>query len=78
MNSLNEFFSTDWEAMTHADWTGLIIVLVLTVLMIGLYVWIFKPANRDHFEQYRDFVNDDFIDNNSEDMKREAGHGQTK
>ncbi len=78
MNSIYEFFSTDWEAMTHADWTGLIIVLVLTVLMIGLYVWVFRPANRDHFEQYRDFVNDDFTDNNSEDMKREVGHGQTK
>jgi len=78
VNSIHEFFSTDWEAMTHADWTGLIIVLVLTVLMIGLYVWVFKPANRDHFEQYRDFVNDDSIDKNSEDMKREVGHGQTK
>ncbi|MDQ6999862.1 MAG: CcoQ/FixQ family Cbb3-type cytochrome c oxidase assembly chaperone [Mariprofundus sp.] len=78
MNSIYEFFSTDWEAMTHADWAGLIIVLVLTVLMIGLYVWVFKPANRDHFEQYRDFVNDDSIDKNSEDMKREVGHGQTK
>lgn len=78
MNSIYEFFSTDWEAMTHADWTGLIIVLALTALMIALYAWIFKPANRDHFEQYRDFVNDDFMDNNSEDMKREVGHGQTK
>jgi cytochrome c oxidase cbb3-type subunit 4 len=78
VNSIYEFFSTDWEAMTHADWTGLIIVLALTALMIALYAWIFKPANRDHFEQYRDFVNDDFMDNNSEDMKREVGHGQTK
>ena len=78
MNSLSEFFSTDWEAMTHADWTGLIIVLVLTALMIGLYVWVFKPANRDRFEQYRDFVNDDLMDNNSEEMKREVGHGQTR
>jgi len=78
VNSLSEFFSTDWEAMTHADWTGLIIVLVLTVLMIGLYVWVFKPANRDRFEQYRDFVNDDLMDNNSEEMKREVGHGQTR
>jgi len=73
VNSLREFFSTDWEAMTHADWTGLIIVLVLTALMIALYVWIFRPANRDKFEQYRDFVNDD-----DEDKDREAGHGQTR
>ena len=75
MNSLIEFFSTDWDAMTHADWTGMVIVLVLTALMIGLYSWVFKPSNRDNFEQYRDFVihNDD-----NEDMKRETGHGQTK
>jgi cytochrome c oxidase cbb3-type subunit 4 len=73
VNSLREFFSTDWEAMTHADWTGMIIALVHTALKIGLYVWIFKPANRDHFEQYRDFVND-----NDEDLDREVGHGQTK
>jgi len=73
VNSIYEFFSTDWEAMTRADWTGLIIVLALTALMIGLYVWVFKPKNRDHFEQYRDFVND-----NDEDYEREVGHGQTK
>jgi cbb3-type cytochrome oxidase subunit 3 len=75
VNSLRDFFSTDWEAMTRADWTGLIIVLVLTALMIGLYFWIFRPANRDKFEQYRDFVNDDDDD---EDKNREAGHGQTR
>ena len=73
MNSLSEFFSTDWDAMTHADWSGLIIVLVLTVLMAGLYIWVFRPSNRDQFEQYRDFVNE--ID---EDGNREVGHGQTK
>lgn len=73
MNSLIEFFSTDWEAMTHNDWTGLIIVSVLTVLMIGLYTWVFKPSNRDHFEQHRDFV----ISNHKE-IDREVGHGQTR
>lgn len=73
MSSLNEFFNTDWAAMTRADWTGLVIVLVLSALMIGLYVWVFKPGNRDKFEQYRDFVNDEH-----KDMDREVGHGQTR
>ncbi|MDX8413931.1 MAG: CcoQ/FixQ family Cbb3-type cytochrome c oxidase assembly chaperone [Mariprofundales bacterium] len=73
MNSIQAFFASDWEAMTRADWTGLVIVLALTVLMVGLYTWVFRPANRDHFEQYRDFVND-----NDEDWKREVEHGQTK
>ncbi|RLL52839.1 cbb3-type cytochrome c oxidase subunit 3 [Mariprofundus sp. EBB-1] len=75
MNSLIEFFSTDWDAMTHADWTGMVIVLILSALMIGLYTWVFKPSNRDHFEQYRDFV---IHNDNNEEMKRETGHGQTK
>lgn len=73
MNDLYEFFRTDWDAMTRADWSGLVIVLVLTVLMAGLYFWVFNPKNRDQFEQYRDFVNSD-----DEDMKREVEHGQTK
>ena len=78
MNSLREFFATDWQAMTHSDWTGLIIALVLTALMIGLYSWVFKPGNRDHFEQYRDFVNDDVLHQTNEEMDREVGHGQIK
>ncbi len=57
--------------MTQTDWTGLVIVLVLSVLMTGLYVWIFRPANKAGFEQYSDFVNAD-------DEHREVGHGQTK
>ncbi|MDQ6965582.1 MAG: CcoQ/FixQ family Cbb3-type cytochrome c oxidase assembly chaperone [Mariprofundaceae bacterium] len=72
MSELAGFFSTDWDAMTRADWSGLIIVLVLTLLMIGLYVWIFKPGNRDKFEQHRDFVNKE------KEMDREVGHGQTR
>ncbi|MDQ6992945.1 MAG: CcoQ/FixQ family Cbb3-type cytochrome c oxidase assembly chaperone [Mariprofundus sp.] len=70
MSSLQAFFHTDWQAMTRADVTGLIMAVVLTLLMVALYIWVFKPSNRDNFEQYRDFVN--------EDEKREVDHGQTK
>ena len=73
MSDIIDFFSTDWDAMTRADWSGLVIVLVLTVLMTGLYVWVFNPKNRDDFEQYSNFVN-----NNENDMDREVEHGQTK
>jgi len=76
VNSLRDYFSTDWNAMTHADWSGLIIVLVLTVLMAGLYFWVFNPKNRDKFEQHRDFVNEDHEHN--EDTHREVEHGQAK
>jgi len=73
VNSIREYFSTDWAAMTHADWSGLVIVLILTALMITVYVWTFSPKNRDKFEQHRDFVN-----MSEEDMKREVEHGQAK
>jgi len=76
VNSLRDYLSTDWNAMTHADWSGLIIVLVLTVLMAGLYFWVFNPKNRDKFEQHRDFVNEDHEHN--EDTHREVEHGQAK
>ncbi|HXH71426.1 MAG TPA: CcoQ/FixQ family Cbb3-type cytochrome c oxidase assembly chaperone [Mariprofundaceae bacterium] len=69
MSKLEEYFLTDWEAMTRTDWAGLIIVLLLAALMIGLYAWVFRPKNRDRFEQYRDFVNKD------DDMEREVKHG---
>ncbi|MDX8410031.1 MAG: CcoQ/FixQ family Cbb3-type cytochrome c oxidase assembly chaperone [Mariprofundales bacterium] len=73
MSSLQDFFTTNWSAMTSMDWVGLTMVLILTLLMIGLYVWVFRPANRDGFEQYRDFVNE--IDENE---MREVGHGQER
>ncbi|MDX8397645.1 MAG: CcoQ/FixQ family Cbb3-type cytochrome c oxidase assembly chaperone [Mariprofundaceae bacterium] len=73
MNSIVAYFSTDWSAMTHADWSGLVIVSVLTVLMAGLYFWVFNPKNRDQFEQHRDFVNE-----KHESTHREVGHGQAK
>ncbi|MBI5918220.1 MAG: cbb3-type cytochrome c oxidase subunit 3 [Nitrosomonadales bacterium] len=69
---LSEFFHTDWSAMTHADWFGLVTVTLLTVLMAGLYVWVFKPGNKERFERYRNFVNQD------DEMNREIGHGQAK
>jgi len=69
---IKDFFQTDWSALTRADWAGLVIVSLLTLVMIGLYVWVFKPGNRNKFEQYRDFVNKD------DGTSGEAGHGQTQ
>jgi cytochrome c oxidase cbb3-type subunit IV len=69
---LKSYFQTDWELMTNADWAGLVIVLVLTAVMVGLYIWVFKPGNKDKFEQYRDFVNKD------DETSGGAGHGQAQ
>ncbi len=73
--AIREFFHTEWEAMTRVDWIGLVIVITLTVLMIGLYVWVFRPANKEKLEQYRDFVNRVDAD---EKIGREVDHGQTR
>lgn len=58
--------------MTGADWFGLTTVTVLTLLMVCLYVWVFMPGNKDKFERYSNFVNQD------DEMNREVGHGHAK
>jgi len=69
---LREYFHTDWAAMTHADWFGLVVVIALTMLMVGLYFWVLSPSNKERFEQYRNFVNQD------DEMNGRIGHGQAK
>lgn len=53
MTSLGEYFSTDWSAMTAADWVGLIVTVVTFVLMVGLYFYVFRPKNRERLERHR-------------------------
>lgn len=50
MNSLQAYFHTDWEAMTTNDWIGMILTVVVFLLMVGLYVYVLRPKNRDKFE----------------------------
>ena len=57
--------------MTTTDWTGLTILLVIAGLMIAAYFTILKPANRDKFEQHRDFVNHE----DDMELDREDKHG---
>ena len=53
MSSLKEYFHTDWGAMTTNDWIGLIITVVVFLLMVGLYVYVLRPKNRDRLERQR-------------------------
>jgi len=71
---VNKFLSTEWEVMTTTDWTGLIILLVVAALMTAAYFIILKPANRDKFEQYRDFVNHE----DDMELDREVKHEHAK
>lgn len=60
MESVAEYFHTDWAAMTGTDWFGLLAVVTLALLMLYVYIWVFNPKNKGDLEKHRDFVlNDD-------------------
>ena len=64
---MNSYFSTDWAAMTLQDWLGLIVTIVVFLLMIGLYVYVFHPANKEKLEAQRHIpLDDDFFEKNHE------------
>jgi cytochrome c oxidase cbb3-type subunit IV len=70
--SLLKYFHTDWSAMSRSDLFALVTVMLLAALMVGLYVWVFKPSNKDKLESYRNFVNQ------NDEMNGEIGHGHAK
>jgi cytochrome c oxidase cbb3-type subunit 4 len=53
VSSLGEYFRTDWEAMTTNDWIGTILTVVIFLLMVGVYVYVFRPKNREKLESRR-------------------------
>lgn len=61
MNSLSEYFDTDWQAMTTNDWIGTILTVVIFLLMIVAYFQVFRPKNRERLEarKYIPFDEDD-------------------
>ncbi len=53
VSSLKEYFHTDWAAMTTNDWIGMIVTVVIFFLMVGLYIYVLRPKNRERFESQR-------------------------
>lgn len=53
VNSIKEYFHTDWAAMTFHDWLGLIITIIVFVLMVAVYLYVFNPANKEKLESRR-------------------------
>ena len=53
MNSLKEYFHTDWGALTATDWIGMILTVVIFLLMIVAYFQVFRPKNREKLESNR-------------------------
>ena len=59
MSKIQEYFDTDWSAMTATDWFGLVFTVVIFLLMVGLYVWVLNPKNKDKIESHRSMPLDD-------------------
>ncbi len=59
MDSIKEYFHTDWAAMTFHDWLGLGITIVVFFVMIALYIYIFHPSNKEKLEAHRNIPLDD-------------------
>ena len=59
MSKLKEHFYTDWGAMTTNDWIGLILTVVVFLLMLGLYVYVLRPKNKEKLESKRFIPLDD-------------------
>ena len=58
-----EYFETDWAAMTLHDWIGTIITVVVFLLMVGLYIYVFHPKNKQRLEARRHIpMDEDRID----------------
>ena len=59
MNNLKDYFYTDWAAMTLHDWLGMGTTIVVFFVMVGLYAYVFHPANKERLESHRFIPLDD-------------------
>jgi len=59
VTKLQEYFHTDWSSMSGTDWFGLIFTVVIFLLMLGAYIWVFNPKNKDEIESHRTMPLDD-------------------
>lgn len=69
MDSLKEYFQTDWAAMTLSDWIGTIVTIGIFVLMIWAYVFVFHPKNKEKLESQRHLPLDDDETTDTENRK---------
>jgi cytochrome c oxidase cbb3-type subunit 4 len=54
--------------MTATDWFGVIFTVVIFLLMLGLYVWVLNPKNKEKIESHRSMpLDDDEINSEKKD-----------
>lgn len=39
--------------MTATDWFGTALTVIIFLLMLGLYIWVLRPKNKDKIESHR-------------------------
>jgi len=59
VNSLREYFHTDWAAMTLHDWLGMSVTIIVFLVMFALFVYIMHPSNKQRFESQRRLPSED-------------------
>jgi cytochrome c oxidase cbb3-type subunit 4 len=71
VNSLAEYFHTDWAAMTVSDWIGTILTVIVFVLMVVVYFQVLRPKNRDRLEarKYIPFEDDNEFNGDKDGRK---------
>ncbi len=59
MTKIQEYFHTDWGAMTGTDWFGLVLTVVVFILMVIVYFWVLNPKNKKDLESHRTMLLDE-------------------
>jgi len=67
VTKIQEYFHTDWSAMTGNDWLGLVLTVIIFVLMVVVYFWALNPKNKDSLESHRTMLMDDEKNAENED-----------
>jgi hypothetical protein len=53
VSKLQEYFSTDWSAMTGHDWVGLVITLLVFFGMAYTFYRALKPSRKEELEKVK-------------------------
>jgi cytochrome c oxidase cbb3-type subunit 4 len=59
VTKLQEYFHTDWSAMTGTDWFGLVLTVIVFILMVIVYFWVLNPKNKQEIESHRTMLLDE-------------------
>jgi cytochrome c oxidase cbb3-type subunit 4 len=59
VTKIQEYFHTDWNAMTGTDWFGLVLTVVVFILMVIVYFWVLNPKNKEDLESHRTMLLDE-------------------